>query len=94
LRDVRVPVHHVRADRGDHRPGLHVLRHQRGAVRARHAAHRLSVRLLLLLPRQDARAVRPPGEPLLRLLRALLLPVLRALPGVPRAQEARLRHEH
>jgi hypothetical protein len=93
LRDVPVPVHHVRADRGDHRPGVDVVRHQRGAVRAHHAAHGVPVRLLLLLPRQDARPVRPPGEPLRRLLRPLLLRVLRPLPGVPRAQEAGVRHE-
>ena len=88
-----VPVHHVRADCGDHRPGVDVVRHQRGAVHARHAAHGVPVRLLLLLPRQDARPVRPPGEPLRRLPRPLLLRVLRPLPGVPRAQEAGLRHE-
>ncbi len=50
------------------------------------------VRLLLLLPLQAAPAVRAPGEALRRLLRPLVLRALRPLPGVPRAQEPRLRH--
>uniref|UniRef100_J3LYL0 Uncharacterized protein n=1 Tax=Oryza brachyantha TaxID=4533 RepID=J3LYL0_ORYBR len=46
----------------------------------------------LLLPLQAAPAVRAQGEALRRLLRPLVMRALRPLPGVPRAQEAQLRH--
>ncbi|XP_037466011.1 uncharacterized protein LOC119337884 isoform X2 [Triticum dicoccoides] len=67
-------------------------------LRARDGVHAAGVGgaglpLLLLLPLQDEGAVGAQGEALRRLLRPPLLRPLRPLPGVPRAQEPRLRHE-
>nr|BAH01076.1 unnamed protein product [Oryza sativa Japonica Group] len=91
LHDVLVPVHHVREGGGDRGQGLDVVRRQRRAVRAAGHGHRLPVHLLLHLPGQDARTVRPRRRRLRRLLRPLLVRVLRAVPGVPGARRPRLR---
>ncbi|KAJ6791416.1 cell number regulator 2-like [Iris pallida] len=58
-----------------------------------HAGARVPVGVLVLLPHQDAEAVRAEGEPLQRLPRPLLLPSVRAVPGVQGAQGAGVRHE-
>uniref|UniRef100_I1PLY3 Uncharacterized protein n=1 Tax=Oryza glaberrima TaxID=4538 RepID=I1PLY3_ORYGL len=92
LPDLLLPVRRLREDRGDRRPGSHIVLRERDAVHVAGDGDGVRVRLLLLLPLQAAPAVRAPGEALRRLLRPLVLRALRPLPGVPRAQEPRLRH--
>ncbi|PNT61233.1 hypothetical protein BRADI_5g12452v3 [Brachypodium distachyon] len=67
---------------------------ERAAVHAAGLDDGAGLPLLLHLPLQAAGAVRAQGEALRRLLRPHVLRGLRPLPGVPRAQEPRLRHGH
>jgi hypothetical protein len=67
---------------------------ERDAVHGAGLGDRDGLPLLLLLPLQAPRPVRAQGEALRRLLRALVLRAMRALPGVPRAPAPRLRHVH
>ena len=86
-----VPVHHVREAGGDRGHGLDVVRPQRRALRVSGFGYGVQGDLLLHLPRQDARPVRPLRRALRRLLHPLLVRAMRAHPGVQGARRARLR---
>lgn len=64
-----------------------VVRAERGVVCAAAVLDVVPLGVLLHLPQRDQGAILVGGRPLQRLPRSLLLRAMRAVPGVPRAQE-------